>query len=108
LAVAGFVVAYALGVGFLGLAPETLVLIVSYNAAFAAVALGGVWFVPSASSWLLAMAASALSTFLCAGLLPVHQRLGVPLMVVPFNATILLICSRCGSAYATVIPKPWI
>jgi hypothetical protein len=85
------VVAYALGVGFLGLAPETLVLIVSYNAAFAAVALGGVWFVPSASSWLLAMAASALSTFLCAGLLPVHQRLGVPLMVVPFNATILLI-----------------
>ncbi len=91
LAVAGFVVAYALGVGFLGLAPETLVLIVSYNAAFAAVALGGVWFVPSASSWLLAMAASALSTFLCAGLLPVHQRLGVPLMVVPFNATILLI-----------------
>lgn len=91
LAVAGFGVAYALGVGFLGLTPETLVLVVSYNAAFAAVALGGVWFVPSASSWLLAMAGSALATLMCAGLLPIHQRLGVPLMVVPFNATILLV-----------------
>jgi len=90
LAVAGFAVAYALGVGFLGLSPETLVLIVSYNAAFSAVALGGVWFVPSASSWLLGMGGAALATLLCAGLLPVHQRLGVPLMVVPFNLTILL------------------
>ncbi len=91
LAVCGFVVAYLFGVYFLGLPVETLVLIVSYNAAFVAVALGGVWFVPSASSWLLAMTGSLLATLLCAGLLPIHNRLGVPIMVVPFNVTILLI-----------------
>lgn len=105
LAVSGFAVAYLLGVFGLSLSPETVVLVVSYNAAFAAVAIGGVWFVPSASSWLLGMTASALATFLCAGLLPIHQRLGIPLLVVPFNVTILLILLALRQRVRDAHPK---
>lgn len=90
LAVCGFAVAYLFGTYVLLIPEDTIVLLVSYNAAFGAVALGGVFFVPSASSWLIAMLSSVVATLLCAGLLPVHARLGVPVLVVPFNATVLL------------------
>lgn len=105
LAVTGFAVAYLIGVFGLSLSPETVVLVVSYNAAFAAVAIGGVWFVPSASSFLLGMLASAIATFLCAGLLPLHQRVSVPLLVVPFNATILLLLLALRQRVRDAHPK---
>jgi len=90
LATTGFLCAYFVAIYLLRIPEETFVLIVSYNAAFSAVALGGVWFVPSASSWLVAMLSSVVATVLCAGLFPIHNRLGVPLLVVPFNVTVFL------------------
>lgn len=105
LAAAGFAVAYLFGIYFLGLPVETIVLIVSYNAAFVAVALGGVWFVPSASAWLLGLFGSLVATLLCAGLLPIHNRLGVPIMVVPFNVTILMILLALRQRVSDSHPK---
>jgi murein DD-endopeptidase MepM/ murein hydrolase activator NlpD/urea transporter len=60
-----------------------------YNAIFTAIAIGGVWFVPSPSSILLAL----LGVFFCAvltlGALGPFGRLGIPLLIVPFNFVVL-------------------
>ncbi len=62
-----------------------------YNAAFCAVALGGVWFVPSLSSFLLAAAGVALTALHTIGLAAPLYRLGLPVLVLPFNASVLAV-----------------
>lgn len=61
-----------------------------YNAMLAAVTLGGVFFVPSSSSFLLALLGAAVSVLGAVGLAGPAARLGVPLLILPFNATVLL------------------
>ncbi len=61
-----------------------------YNAMLTAVALGGVFFVPSTSSFLLALLGAGVSTLAAVGLAAPFARLGVPLLIFPFNATVLL------------------
>ncbi|MFO0629416.1 MAG: M23 family metallopeptidase, partial [Polyangiales bacterium] len=61
-------------------------LAVGLNAMLTAVALGGVWFVPSAWSYALAMAGAAVSAAVGAGL----ARRGVSVLVVPFNLVVPL------------------
>lgn len=62
-----------------------------YNAAFCAVALGGVWFVPSPSSFALAGVGVIFSALLTVGLAAPLYRLGLPVLVLPFNGTVLAI-----------------
>lgn len=62
----------------------------AYNAAFTAVALGGVWFVPSPSSFVLALVGVVLCALATLGLVGPLARLGLPLLVVPFNGTVLV------------------
>ena len=59
------------------------------NAALVAIALGGVWFVPSVSSLALAGAGALACTWFGLGLAGPLARLGLPLLVLPFNATVL-------------------
>jgi urea transporter len=59
------------------------------NGALVAVALGGVWFVPSASSFGLAVGGAVVSTGLGLGLTFVLLPLNLPLLVFPFNLTVL-------------------
>lgn len=59
---------------------------VGLNAMLTAVALGGVWFVPSAWSYALAMAGAMVSAAVGAGL----ARRGVTVLVVPFNLVVPL------------------
>jgi urea transporter/murein DD-endopeptidase MepM/ murein hydrolase activator NlpD len=61
-----------------------------YNAVLTATALGGVFFVPSTSSFLLALLGATLSILATVGLAGPFARLGVPLLIFPFNATVLL------------------
>ena len=61
------------------------------NAALVAIALGGVWFVPSASSLALAAVGALSCTWLALGVFAPLSRLGLPLLVLPFNATVLLL-----------------
>lgn len=65
--------------------------VLGYNAMLAAVALGGIWFVPSRASALFA----AFGVFVCAlvtvGSMPVLARMGVPVLILPFNVTVLLL-----------------
>ncbi len=62
----------------------------AYNAAFTAVALGGVWFVPSPSSFVLALLGVVLCALATLGLVGPLTRLGLPILVVPFNGTVLI------------------
>ncbi len=59
---------------------------VGLNAVITAVALGGVWFVPSAWSYALAMAGAAVSAAVGVGL----ARRGMSVLVVPFNLVVPL------------------
>ncbi len=64
--------------------------VLGYNAVLTAVALGGVFFVPSPASFLLALLGAAVSLLAAVGLAGAFARLGVPLLIFPFNATVLL------------------
>ena len=61
------------------------------NMTFVALALGGVWFVPSGWAYLLAMLGIALAALVSVGSYPILSQLGLPLMIFPFNATMLLL-----------------
>ena len=73
------------------LADDALFHSLAYNAAFCAVALGGVWFVPSPASFVLAAFGVTLSTLLAVGLAAPLYRLGLPVLVLPFNATVFCV-----------------
>lgn len=61
-----------------------------FNVALVCVGLGGVWFVPSTASFVVALAGAAVAALLTLGLAPLSARLGVPLLVLPFNVTMLV------------------
>lgn len=58
-----------------------------------AVALGAVWFIPSAWSYALALGGAAVCALLGLGLAPRFERLGLPLWILPFNLTVPLVLS---------------
>lgn len=62
----------------------SLALSASLNAWLTAVALGGVWFVPSASSLVVALGGSLVAALIAAGLATTSARLGMPLLIAPF------------------------
>lgn len=70
---------------------ENLFHSLAYNAVFAAVALGGVWFVPSWSSFALAFFGVLSCLLFTVGASGPLGRLGLPVLVIPFNATLLMI-----------------
>ena len=56
-----------------------------------AVALGSVWFIPSVWSYALATGGAALAAVVAAGLAGRFERLGLPLLIAPFNLTVPLV-----------------
>lgn len=61
------------------------------NGVFTAIAIGGVWFVPSPSSLLLALFGVALCSLIAIGCAEPLFRLGLPVLIAPFNAAVILI-----------------
>lgn len=82
---------FALRLVFPALAGSELLPILLLNAVFTAIALGGVWFVPSPASLLLALAGAVLSVLVALGAAEPFYRLGLPLLIWPFNAAVLLV-----------------
>ncbi len=81
-------------VGWAGAAGPSLQTGLMLNGALTAVAIGGVWFVPSLSSFLLAGCASVLSATLMLGLFGPLQRTGLPVLILPFNLAMgLMLCA---------------
>jgi urea transporter len=68
----------------------SLIHVLGYNAMLVAVALGGVWFVPSPSALGLALLGVLLSVMVTIGSAPPLARMGVPAMILPFNVTAIL------------------
>lgn len=68
-------------------------LAVTSNAILTAVAIGGVWFVPSRGSFALASLAAALAAFFALGLYLPLERLGLPVSFLPFDLSMVLILS---------------
>jgi urea transporter len=65
--------------------------IAALNASLTAIAVGGVWFVPSRASYALGVAASLVSALVTLGLVGASQRIGLPVLIVPFNVSVLLV-----------------
>jgi murein DD-endopeptidase MepM/ murein hydrolase activator NlpD len=63
------------------------------NAILAAMAIGGVWFVPSRASYTLALVAALLAVFFALGLSAPLSRLGLPISFFPFVLSVLLLLS---------------
>ncbi len=70
--------------------PDSMGDALGYNAMLSAMALGGVWFVPSTSSFLLALTGTLVTALITLGLAAPFARLGLPPLIVPFNAALLL------------------
>jgi murein DD-endopeptidase MepM/ murein hydrolase activator NlpD len=68
-----------------------LVGVLTFNAVFTAIAIGGVWFVPSPAAMLLALLGVCLSALVSIGCAGPFYRLGLPILIVPFNAAVLTI-----------------
>lgn len=70
--------------------------VLTFNAVFTAIAIGGVWFVPSPAAMLLALLGVGLSALVSIGCAGPFYRLGLPLLIVPFNAAVftILLASR--------------
>jgi murein DD-endopeptidase MepM/ murein hydrolase activator NlpD/urea transporter len=106
----GFLLAWLAGSILLVLAetlqvgrPATLVAV--FNGCLTAVALGGVWFVPSRSSFALALAGALAAGLVAWGLAAPWQVLGWPLSVLPFNAASLLFLVACRARLRDDHPK---
>jgi urea transporter len=89
LAAAAFA-AVLLVAGRAALPPGVTLTGLGYNAMLAAMALGGVFFVPSTGSFVLGLLGAAVSVLATVGLAGPFARLGVPVLILPFNAAVLL------------------
>ena len=92
LAILGFVMAQLVsGLGFAGQPSEMLPVVLGYNFVLTAVALGGVWFVPSVSSLLFAAAGVLVGALITLGLMPLLSWNGLSPLILPFNVTVLML-----------------
>ncbi len=91
LAVLGFSISQLLGMTLAGQPSELLPVVLGYNFILTAVALGGVWFVPSVWSFLFAGAGVAVGGLICLGLIPLLSWNGLSVLILPFNLTVLML-----------------
>ncbi len=87
----GFAMAYLLEGRLLLVMDGTLPMVLGYNFVLTAIALGGVWFIPSPSSMLLAVGASLVCGLAAIGLVPLMTIQALPLLILPFNLTLILV-----------------
>lgn len=87
----GFGVAAALATGVFTLASDGALLVLCANAMLTAVALGGIWFVAQPAALLLAAGAALLTTLATVGATALLRPFGLPVLLLPFNVTMLVV-----------------
>ncbi len=80
-------------------------LVVGYNGAFAAIALGGVWFVPQRSGFVLGAVAALLASFFTMAALALLSPLHLPVLILPFNLCMLVALHAMRQRVADGAPK---
>jgi murein DD-endopeptidase MepM/ murein hydrolase activator NlpD/urea transporter len=91
LSLLGFAVAAALTSGVFTLASDGALLVLCANAMLTAVALGGIWFVAQPAAFLLAGGAALLTTLATVGATALLRPFGLPVLLLPFNLTMLVV-----------------
>ncbi|MBN2799868.1 MAG: urea transporter [Deltaproteobacteria bacterium] len=89
----------------LGLTDALFVQVLGFNALLSGLALGGVLFIPSLGSLLLAVAGGAMSVGLGLGALELLRPWGLPLLTVPFNAVVLVATYALGQRLGDRPPR---
>jgi urea transporter len=88
-------VGYAIGVGLIywvfNFPSEHLYLSIGFNFILTAIAMGGIWFVPHTTSFLFAGGAVLLCAVILAGTANLFYFFGLPVLILPFNLTILIL-----------------
>lgn len=79
--------------------------LVGLNAVLVAVALGGIWFVPQRASFVFAAVGAALASVLTLALWGALQPLGLPVLVLPFNLSLLLALYAMRQRLRDAAPK---
>jgi urea transporter len=90
LAASAFTVVFWLSARFPHLAETVPLAGLGTNAMLAAMALGGVYFVPSSASFLLALAGASIAALSALALGGPFERVGLPLSILPFHVAVLV------------------
>ncbi len=91
LALLGFALSHLMGIQLVEMPQSLLPVVLGYNFILTALALGGVWFVPSRSSFVFAAAGVLICGMVTIGLLPLLTWNGIPPLILPFNLTVILL-----------------
>jgi urea transporter len=86
----GLGMAQLIGFQLVGVSASAMPVLLGFNFILTAVALGGVWFVPSIASVLFAAAGALLCGLILLGMQPILGAMGIPLLILPFNVTVIL------------------
>ncbi len=105
LALAGLGLAASLAGLSPALADPALRQVLGFNVALVVLALGGVFFVPSPSALALGLFGGVLAALLTVGAAPLAARLGLPLLVLPFNLVVLTTLLAMRQRVADGAPK---
>ena len=89
LSLMGFAVAYPVSLYLVAVPDASLHLMMGYNLILVAVALGGVWFVPRFTSFLFALGGVLIGAILTIGGRALLDRMGLSLLILPFNLTVI-------------------
>jgi murein DD-endopeptidase MepM/ murein hydrolase activator NlpD/urea transporter len=90
LSFAGFALAWTIAPEFAHADPA-FVPMLGLNCMLVAVALGSVWFIPSVWSYALALVGVSLCAVFGAGMAVRFERVGLPLLIVPFNVVVPMV-----------------
>jgi urea transporter/murein DD-endopeptidase MepM/ murein hydrolase activator NlpD len=89
LSLLGFAVAYPISLHLVAVPDAELHLMMGYNLILVAVALGGVWFVARPTALLFALGGTLVGAVLTLGGRSLTAKLGLPLLILPFNLTVI-------------------
>jgi urea transporter/murein DD-endopeptidase MepM/ murein hydrolase activator NlpD len=105
LSLVGFAVAWPLSLGLIAVPDAQLHLMMGYNLILVAVALGGVWFVARPASFVFALTGVLVAAVWTIGGRALLGHLSLPLLILPFNLTVIPLLYAMRSRIRDSAPK---
>lgn len=101
----GFSLAWFVMGGYLNLDHSAYFYYVAFNFMLVSIAVGGVWFVPQKSSLLLAIVSVLIAGVVLTGSIKLLAPFGLPILILPFNVTMLLVLAAMRQRILDKNPK---
>ena len=105
-AILGFAVAMFADTWLFSFPPDVFYMYVGFNFIFTAVALGGIYYVPGPSSLVLAAFGALICGLVSVGVLRMLQPVGLPILALPFNLTVLGMLYALAQRHTGASPRP--